>query len=82
MQIQHMDSKQCADYIGVHVNTLRKYVHEENLPVLKFPGRRKWVFRKDLVDNWIYRKSMPEVVNDPSEGQIQKEYGKLRILSP
>lgn len=82
MQTEHMNTKECADYIGVHVNTLRKYVHEENLPVLKFPGRRKWVFRKDLVDDWIYKRSMPEVLNDPSEGQIQKEYGKLRILTP
>lgn len=77
-----MDTKQCANYIGVHPNTLRKYVHEEKLPVLRFPGRRKWVFRKDLVDDWIYRRSMPEVVNDPSEGQVKKEYGQLRILHP
>lgn len=82
MQTEHMDTKQCANYIGVHPNTLRKYVHEEKLPVLRFPGRRKWVFRKDLVDDWIYRRSMPEVVNDPSEGQVKKEYGQLRILHP
>lgn len=81
MHIQHMDSEKCAEYIGVHVNTLRKYVHEEGLPVLKFPGRRKWIFRKDLVDAWIYEKSMPEVVNPPSEDK-KKDYGKLRVLKP
>lgn len=74
-----MTSKQAAEYIGVSVNTLRKYVHEEGLPVLKFPGRRKWIFRKDLIDDWIEKQSKPEIYvnNEPV-----KEYGKLRVLLP
>jgi excisionase family DNA binding protein len=72
-----MTSKEAAEYIGVHVNTLRKYVHEHDLPVLRFPGRRKWIFRKDLIDDWIEHRSQPEIINEPD-----KEYGKLRILSP
>lgn len=74
-----MTTKQAAEYIGVSVNTLRKYVHEEGLPVLKFPGRRKWIFRKDLIDDWVAKRSQPDVYinNEPV-----KEYGKLRVLLP
>jgi len=85
--MQHMDSKECADYIGVHINTLRKYVHEEGLPVLKFPGRRKWTFRKDLVDAWIYERSQPELVIKASDPTVKRKddnegYGKIRVLMP
>lgn len=81
MKTDHMTSKEAALYIGVSINTLRKYVHEEGLPVLRFPGRRKWVFRKDLVDGWIEKRSQPEIINN-SETNKQQQYGKLRILSP
>lgn len=82
--MEHMDSKETAEYIGVHINTLRKYVHEEDLPVLKFPGRRKWVFRKDLVDAWIYERSQPKIINDPNvkRGNDDEGYGTLRVLMP
>jgi excisionase family DNA binding protein len=78
--METMTTKEAAAYIGVSVNTLRKYVHEEGLPVLRFPGRRKWVFRKDLIDDWIYRRSQPVIINDPR--QENKDYGKLRVLYP
>ena len=79
-----MDSKETAEYIGVHINTLRKYVHDEGLPVLRFPGRRKWVFRKDLVDAWIYERSQPEIINNPSARRKDDNEGrgKLRVLMP
>lgn len=79
MYIKHMDSKQTAKHLGVSIGTLRRWVHQEGLPVLKFPGRRKWTFRQDLVDEWVERRSIPQIINDPKEN---KEYGKLRILSP
>lgn len=74
-----MTTKEAAKYIGVSVNTLRRYVHEEGLPVLRFPGRRKWLFRKDLIDKWIEERSTPQVYvnNEPV-----REYGRLRILTP
>lgn len=77
--METMTTKEAAEYIGVCVNTLRKYVHEEGLPVLKFPGRRKWIFRKDLIDDWVTSRSKPTVYinNEPV-----KEYGKLRVLLP
>jgi len=76
-----MTTKECADYLGVHVNTLRRWVHEEGLPVLRFPGRRKWIFRKDLVDQWVEERSKPQIYinNQPIQ---EREYGKLRILRP
>lgn len=79
MERTTLTSKEAADYIGVSINTLRKYVHEEGLPVLRFPGRRKWLFRKDLIDKWIEERSTPQIYvnNEPV-----KEYGKLRVLRP
>lgn len=79
MENQNMTSKEAAEYIGVSINTLRKYVHENGLPVLRFPGRRKWIFRKDLIDEWIEERSKPQIyVND----EPVEEYGKLRVLRP
>lgn len=75
--MQTMTTKEAAEYLGVCVNTLRRYVHEEGLPVLRFPGRRKWIFRKDLIDEWVERRSKPEIINEPP-----KDYGKLRVLLP
>lgn len=81
--MQHMDTRECADYLGVHYNTVRRYVHEEGLPVLKFPGRNKWIFRKDLVDAWIFERSQPEMINAPSDKSGHDDsYGKLRVLIP
>lgn len=78
-----MTTKEVSEYIGVSVATARKYVHEAGLPVLRFPGRRKWVFRKDLVDKWIEERSMPEVVNMSQErNDVTESYGKLRVLAP
>ncbi|WP_200411951.1 helix-turn-helix domain-containing protein [Virgibacillus salexigens] len=77
----HMNSKETAAYIGVSVNTLRKYVHEERLPVLRFPGRRKWVFRKDLVDEWVEKRSIPQIMNY-EENNKPNQYGQLRIMRP
>lgn len=77
--METMTSKEAAKYIGVSINTLRKYVHEEGLPVLKFPGRRKWIFRKDLIDQWVEQRSQPVIYN---YNEQPKEYGKLRVLLP
>lgn len=82
--MEHMTTQECADYLKVHVNTVKRYVHEEGLPVLRFPGKRKWVFRKDLVDAWVYENSKPRVCVNGKELKLDSnnEYGKLRVLSP
>ena len=76
-----MTTKEAAEYIGVCVNTLRRYVHEEGLPVLRFPGRRKWLFRKDLIDQWVEERSKPQVYVNNQQVR-DREYGKLRVLRP
>lgn len=82
--MEHMTSNECADYLRVHVNTLRKYVNEEGLPVLRFPGRRAWTFRKDLVDAWVYERSQPEIVTSKNGVKYaEKPYnGKLKVMIP
>lgn len=81
MEKTTMTTKEAAKYIGVSINTLRRYVHEEGLPVLKFPGRRKWLFKKELIDQWIEERSKPQIYIN-GEPVVEKEYGKLRILTP
>lgn len=82
--MEHMNTKECAEYLGVHYNTVRRYVHEEGLPVLKFPGRTRFIFRKDLVDEWVYERSQPEVVIKPMAKRRERneDHGKLRVLMP
>lgn len=83
--MEMMTSKEAAAYIGVSLSTLRRYVHEEGLPVLRFPGRRKWIFRKDLIDEWIYQRSQPSIyINGVKQQKQDKDngYGKLRVLIP
>lgn len=80
--METMTTKEAAAYVGVSVNTLRRYVHEEGLPVLRFPGRRKWLFKKELIDQWILERSQPVITNEPREQYEKREYGKLRVLQP
>lgn len=88
-----MTSQEAADYIGISVNTLRKYVHENGLPFLCLPGRKKWLFKKKFIDEWLEINSKPitYVYDRPSqlfeENQIDQKvkkagYGQLRILEP
>lgn len=77
----NMTTKEVAEYIGVSVGTVRSYVHKEGLPVLRFAGRSKWVFRKDLVDEWVEVRSIHQVVNVSKERKVEG-YGQLRVLSP
>ncbi|MEK4030742.1 helix-turn-helix domain-containing protein [Pseudobacillus sp. FSL P4-0506] len=79
--METLTTKEAAKYIGVSIGTVRKYVHEEGLPVLRFPGRRKWLFKKDLIDQWVEERSQPMIINQPAAKQ-EKEYGKLRVLAP
>ena len=83
--MEMMKSKEAAAYIGVSLSTLRRYVHEEGLPVLRFPGRRKWIFRKDLIDDWVHQRSQPSIYTNGVQQQKQDKdngYGKLRVLIP
>lgn len=85
-----MSTKEAAEYIGVTPATVRQYVHENELPVLKFPGRKKWMFRKDLIDQWIEEQSTPQVFVNGSpikekelfQQPVNSTYGKLRMLKP
>lgn len=77
MERSTFDSKEVAKYLGVSVGTVRKWVHEEGLPVLKFPGRRKWLFKKEYVDAWMEKRTN---IDQQFEEKYEQEYGKLRVL--
>lgn len=93
-----MSTKEAAEYIGVSPATIRQYVHENGMPVLKFPGRKKWLFRKDLIDQWIEEQSTPQMfvekemnvnrlnfepnIKERFPNVKSEEKGKLRMLLP
>lgn len=72
-------SQEAAEYLGVSLSTLYKYVHEEGLPVLRFPGRRKFIFKKEYIDKWIENRMN---IDGQFEEKYEQEYGKLRVLRP
>lgn len=87
-----MSTQQAAEYVGVTAATIRQYVHESGMPVLKFPGRKKWLFRKDLIDQWIEEQSTPQVFVEAKplvqfEPEIKERFtnksnGKLKMFLP
>lgn len=81
--MEYMNSKECAAYLGVHVNTLYKYVRE-GLPAFKLPGRNQYKFRQDLVDGWMFEMSQPKLTIKGKEVAVEDNdnYGKLRVLIP
>lgn len=53
------DTRQAAEYLSVHPNTLYRLVKEEALPVILLkPGnaRRGWRFLQADVDQWVKSK--------------------------
>lgn len=73
------DTKDAAKYLGVHQDTVRRWVHKEQLPVLKLAGGRKWLFKKEYIDKWMEKRMN---IEDQFEENFDKDYGKLRILKP
>jgi excisionase family DNA binding protein len=72
-----LETKEAADYLGVSVDTLRKWIREEGLPVVKIG--RKHLFKTIYIDHW-----MEQRMNlDGRVSQLhQQSYGKLRSIKP
>lgn len=85
MEVNHQverstfDTKDAASYLGVHPDTVRRWVHKEGLPVLKLARGRKWLFKKEYIDKWMEKRMD---LDSQFEEKHEKDYGKLRILSP
>lgn len=50
-----LNVRQCANYLGISIDALYKYIKTEQLPAFKLGNR--WRFKKDLVDRWIANRS-------------------------
>lgn len=72
-------TKEAAEYLGVSVDTVRRWVHHEGLPCLRVSGGRKWLFKKEYIDRWLEKRMD---VDRQFEEKYEKEYGKLRVLTP
>lgn len=83
--MEYMTTEEVAKYLKVHPNTIKRYVKEEGMPVLKFPGKRnKLIFRKDLVDAWVYEMSQPRVYVKGREVKYDEKatMNKIRVMLP
>lgn len=83
--MEHMTTEEVAKYLKVHPNTVKRYVKDEGLPVLRFPGKRsKLIFRKDLVDAWVYEMSQPRVYVKGREVKYDEKAStnKIRVMLP
>ena len=45
--------EEAADYLGISINTLYKYVADGNIPFRKIPGSNLIRFRKRTLDIWL-----------------------------
>ncbi len=72
-------TKEAAEYLGVSVDTVRRWVHQEGLPCLRMAGGRKWLFKKEYIDRWIEKRTN---IERRFEEKYEKDYGKLRVLKP
>ncbi len=50
-----MNIRQAADYLGVSIDWLYTYAHENKIPAFKFGNR--WRFKKSTLDNWMDEKT-------------------------
>lgn len=74
-----LTTKEAAEYLGVCAATVRRYVHEQGLPVLKFRDGRKWLFKREYIDRWMEKRMD---IDAQFEEQYEQEYGTLRVLRP
>ncbi len=52
---QIMTAKEAAKYLGLHLVTVYRLIKKGELPSCRVGGQ--WRFKKDLLDEWIARKS-------------------------
>jgi excisionase family DNA binding protein len=64
-EVQHarreglMKAEEAAAYVGVHVDTLRKWVRLGKFPRIPLPGKGKdFRFTKELIDEWASRRAL------------------------
>ena len=52
-------AEQAAAYVGVHVDTLRKWVRLGKFPRIPLPGSgRDFRFSRELIDEWVKRRAL------------------------
>lgn len=52
-------AEQAAKYIGVHVDTLRKWVRLGKFPRIPLPGKGKdFRFTRELIDEWAKNRAL------------------------
>jgi excisionase family DNA binding protein len=55
-----MTLREASQYLGITPDTLYKRLSEDKIPAFKLGNR--WRFKKDLLDQWIEKRSQRAVV--------------------
>ena len=54
-----MTAKEAAEYVGVHVETLRRWVRLGKFPRIPLPGKGKdFRFSREMIDDWARKRSL------------------------
>lgn len=70
-----MNIKEAAEYVGVSVSTIRRWIKDYGFPALKLSIGGRVLFKKELIDEWLDEKMKYEPIN-------HKPYQNLRVLKP
>ena len=56
---EYLTAEQAAEYINVHVETLRKWVRLGKFPRIPLPGAGKdFRFSKAMIDEWVRKRAL------------------------
>ncbi len=55
MESDYFNTKQVAEYLGIHEKQVYALIKEGDIPCTRVTG--KWLFKKDLIDRWIVESS-------------------------
>ncbi|MGB4270664.1 MAG: helix-turn-helix transcriptional regulator [Spirochaetota bacterium] len=59
MPKEMMNTKEVAEYLDIHEKQVYLLIKENKIPCTKITG--KWIFPKQLIDEWILRHSMEQI---------------------
>ncbi|WP_054704600.1 helix-turn-helix domain-containing protein [Bacillus sp. JCM 19041] len=71
-----MNIDEAAVYLGVSASTVRRWMRDNGLPVLKLQLGGRMLFKKDRLDKWMDEQMGEE------EMQEYQTYGNLKVLRP
>ncbi|WZX99694.1 helix-turn-helix domain-containing protein [Bacillus sp. FSL W7-1360] len=73
-----MNVHEAAEYLGVSVSTVRRWIESHNLPVLKLKLGGRLLFKKDALDEWLDM----HMGYIPEPGTEYSKFKQMKVLRP